>query len=120
MDCPPHDGLLAVFCAMKMKAVNYLGGIPFMLSTKPDGSGLSINKNRIVEAIIIAVLTSAGTSYITMKQMEVKLEMFQAMSKQRNEKQDKDIERHEENISRLEEYIIKLHENGSIGRMGRK
>lgn len=51
------------------KLFEMLGGIPFLMTINNE---LKINKARIFEALIIAVLTAGITSYVTLEKMQIK------------------------------------------------
>ncbi len=52
-----------------------LGGIPFFLLST-DGH-LKANKSRIIEAVIISVIGGLVAGWVSVKQMEVKLDILQ-------------------------------------------
>lgn len=59
--------MLEIPGVIKMSALAF----PFMLAT---ANGSQINRTRIVEALIVAAVTAGATSFITQKQMEVKMD----------------------------------------------
>ena len=52
-----------------------LGGLPFFLLST-DGH-VKINKSRIIEAVIIAVIGGLVAGYVSVKQLEVKMDILQ-------------------------------------------
>lgn len=122
IECHGPEGLLAGICMIKSKAISYLGGIPFMLATKQgDEVHFSLNKNRILEALVIAGATAGITALITgvifMNKLESKFDMFQVMAMQNRAETKARMDKYEAGQDRLEDYIINLHETGKIARI---